>query len=106
MRVTKIKSLLPSLKENKRYVLYEIMSKNKIMGNHQKILEEEIRGFIGDLGIARAGLKFIKSKENKGILQVNHKSVHEVKTALALIDRFNVRTVKVSGMINKLLGAM
>ena len=97
----RIKPLLPTLKENKRYILYEIRSKDK-MNNHQKIIQEEIRNFIGDLGIAKAGLRFLKRKNNKGILQVNAKSVHEVKTGLALIKKFNVRTVKVSGMINKL----
>jgi len=99
MKVLKIRALLPSLKENKRYVLYETMSNN----TDQKMIEIGVKDFIGDLGIARSGIKFLKSKRNRGILQVNHNSVYEVKTALALIDGANVRTVRVSGVINKLL---
>ena len=104
MRVVRIKSLLPSLKEDKRYILYETTSKEKM--NYQEIIGQEIRNFIGDLGIARAGLRFFGEKNNKGILQVNRKSIHEIKTALALINKYNVRTIKVSGTINKLLGSM
>ena len=76
------------------------------MVNHQKFLEGEIRSFIGDLGMARAGIKFLKKKGNKGVIQVNNKSLNEIKTALALIEKENVRTLKVSGMLNKLVDVM
>ncbi len=105
-KVVKIKPLLPVLKEKKRYVLYQIDSENKT-GDVQKQIESELRGFIGDLGLARAGLRFIKNKGNKGIIQVNNKYVDEVKAGLALINEINnnpvrFRTLKVSGVINKL----
>jgi len=102
VKVVWIKSLLPTLKEDKRYILYEIMSKEKI-NSYREMIEQEIRGFIGDLGIARAGLRFVEEKNNRGILQVNRKALHEIKTALALANNYNVRTIKVSGTINKLL---
>ena len=101
----KIKPLLPVLKEKKRYLLYEIDGKNKISNDE---IESGVRDFIGDLGMARAGFRFVKNKNNKGIIQVNHKYVDEVKTGLMLIKKINrnqvrFRTVKVSGVINKLM---
>ena len=103
-----IRSLLPVLKEKKRYILYECDASNKI-NNIQ--IEQELRGFIGDLGLAKANLKFIKSNNNRGILQVNHHFVHEIKAGLALINQINnnqirMRTIKVSGVINKLKRTM
>ena len=106
MKVIKIKPLLPVLKEKKRYILFEIDSSNK-MANIDKEIQMQLRSFIGDMGLARAGLKFVKNKDNKGIIQVNHKSVDEIKTGLALIKDIDaapvrIRTLKVSGIINKL----
>jgi len=104
--VIKIKALLPTLKDKKRYVLYEISSMGNIK-NHEKFMKEKIGSFIGDLGIARAGLRFIKSKNNRGVIQVNNKYVDEIRAGLALVQEINnkpvrIRTVKVSGIINKL----
>ena len=102
----KIKTLLPSLKENIRYFLYEIKSENNIKIT-KKMIEDELRNFIGELGLAKAGLNFIETNNNKGILKVNAKSLHEIRTGLALINninnnKVNVKTLKVSGTINKL----
>ncbi len=76
------------------------------MEDHKIFLEEEIRRFIGDLGIAKAGIRFLKNKNNRGILQANNKSLNEVKAALALVEMHNIRTVRVSGVLNKLVEAM
>mgnify|MGYP001588899615 CR=1 FL=1 len=108
--MVKIKPLLPSLKERKRYILYEIDSNVK-MDNLRRDIFNELRGFLGDLGLAKAGLNFVSYKNNKGILQVSHNTVDEVKTGLALIknignNKLRVRTLKVSGVLNKLKVAM
>ena len=98
----RIKTLLPSLKENKRYILYDVEFVDK-MDDSRGLIEEKLRNFVGDLGIARAGLRFVDAQHNRGIIQVSHTSVHEIKTGLALINGFNVRTIKVSGSLSKLL---
>ena len=102
--MVKIKTILSTLKEKKRYVLYEIESKRKM--NNQQVIQEGLKNFIGDLGLAKAGLQFIKSKNNRGIFQVTNKSLNEVRTGLALIqdseNPIRIKTLKVSGMINKL----
>ncbi|MEK6952339.1 MAG: Rpp14/Pop5 family protein [Nanoarchaeota archaeon] len=95
----KIKNLLPSLKERKRYILYKT---NKKMDKED--IDSSLKSFMGELGIAKSGLKFIKHENEKGIIQVNHKFVDEVKTGLALIYRpdLMIRTVRVSGTLKNL----
>ncbi|MEK6934375.1 MAG: Rpp14/Pop5 family protein [Nanoarchaeota archaeon] len=96
----RIKNLLPSLKEKKRYILYEIDGKM-----NYKDVDDNLKRFIGELGYAKAGVRFVKSKEDKGIIQVNHRYVDEVKTGLALINK-PIRTKKVSGVLNKVKEGM
>lgn len=66
-----------------------------------------IKRFIGELGLGRAGVNILKNNGNKGIIRVNHKHVDEVKMALALINNYNdkeikVECTKVSGVLKKL----
>ena len=105
-KVITIQSLLPVLKERKRYLLYQ-MDSTMNMVPQQDLIEHELRGFVGDLGLAKAGLRFISQKKNRGIIQVNHTSVDDIKTGLALIRKMNnspvrITTIKVSGVVNKL----
>ena len=97
----KIKNLLPSLKERKRYILYK---SNKKMDRYD--VERGLKNFLGELGFAKAGLRFIKHKDDKGIIQVSHKFVDDTKVGLALIYRpdLMIRTVRVSGTLNGLKG--
>jgi RNase P/RNase MRP subunit POP5 len=93
-QVIKIKPILPSLKEKKRYILYEgKLSRNAI--------KQGIKDFIGEYGMAKAGIMFIKSKNNKGIIKTNVKWLEQVKTALSLM-KTRVKPVKVSGTLKKL----
>jgi len=75
------------------------------------MLIKELKTIVGELGLARSGLRFIKSKNNRGILQINHNALNETKTALSLInninnEKVNIRTLKVSGVLNKLKQAI
>lgn len=97
-RVIKIKPILPSLKEKKRYILYE----GKASRNS---LKQGIRAFIGDLGMAQAGIMFIKSKNDKGIIRTDVKWVDKVKTSLSLMKP-RVQPVKVSGTLKKLKSSL
>ena len=105
-----MKPLLPTLKERKRYILFELTSEKKI---EKKIVGEQVRKaclqFLGELGMARAGVQFLPETYNngKGIIRVGHKYVDEVKAALALVSKidgkkasFNIS--KVSGIIDRL----
>lgn len=88
---------MPSLKENNRYLLYEA---EKEITEAQ--VHESIKDFIGDLGVAKANPVLLIKKSKKGIIKVNNKYVNTIKTALMLIKDNNVKTVKVSGMLNRI----
>jgi len=66
-----------------------------------------IRRFIGELGMGKAGVSVLRNDGFKGILRVNHDYVDEVKTALALVNNYNnkeikIESTKVSGVLKKL----
>jgi ribonuclease P/MRP protein subunit POP5 len=107
----KLKPILPSLREKKRYVVFEIISKTKIdFTAASKAIWQSLLGFAGTIGSAQAGIwlmndKFNKEKQ-KGIIKTSHKSVDLLKAALALIKEIDsqaaiVRSTAVSGILNK-----
>ena len=107
-----LKSLLPTLKERKRYLAFEVISKEKI-GNFSSISSAvwaKTKEFLGELGLAKAGIWLLPDKWNSskqtGIIRVSHKHVNELKASLALIKNIDnfpviVRSIGVSGMLNK-----
>ena len=102
--MVKIKPLLSSLKERKRYLLYKVTGVEKIEKGY---VYKMIKRFLGELGTGKAGVMMLSSKGNNGIIRVNHNHVDEVKVALALINNYDnkdikVETIKVSGAISKL----
>tara|TARA_Y100000310_G_scaffold309580_1_gene353833 strand:- start:1522 stop:1872 length:351 start_codon:yes stop_codon:yes gene_type:complete len=105
----KLKHLLPSLREKKRYIVYEVQANSQITHTEaKKEVSNKMKQFIGELGIAQAGLMHLKDwKNNQGIIKVNAKHVDHAKASLSLIKTINekkatVKSVAVSGIINKL----
>ena len=111
MQGKKLKPLLPSLREKKRYLAFEIISKDKISSIdsvEQKIFDSTLQ-LIGQKGASRAGIMILKDKYNnetqKGLIRVNNKEVNNLRSALALIDNVDkkeaiFRTIGVSGVLN------
>ena len=96
-----MKPILPTLKENPRYVLFRSDVEKEILSEYKR--------FLGELGIGKAGIKFMSfDKKNQiGVLRTNSKYLDETKVALTLIKKLKsknakVDILKVSGMINKL----
>ena len=86
--------LLSSLKQKKRYLVFEVISKNKYSTQEiEKEVNLVLTSWLGQLGIARAAPLFLKEKFNQSkqrfILKVNHKYVAEAKAALSLIKKIN-----------------
>jgi len=104
-----MKPVIPSLREKKRYLVFEIKSNTSFkQQSAEKAVTEEILKFIGTLGYSKAGVIFLKDnyKNNKGILRIGNKHVDEIKMALGLIKSIekkdvNVNTIYVSGILNK-----
>ena len=106
--IKKIKPILPSLREKKRYLVYESVSEMKIQYNYiKRSINSAILSYIGELGYANAGIIILpENKNTKGILRVNTKYLDKVKASLTLIESINkerviVKSVGVSGTLKK-----
>ncbi len=115
MVTKKLKPILPSLREKKRYLVFEVISKNKIADSgavSRAILDHSLQ-FLGQLGTAKAGLMVLNNKWDhklqRGIIKVSHKHVDAAKAALIFADKVNdeeaiFRSLGVSGILNKAVG--
>ncbi|HIK01880.1 TPA: ribonuclease P protein component 2 [archaeon] len=99
----------PTLKENWRYISFELLSENKI--SEKQIVSEmlnSILSFLGELGASNANLWLIEydSKTSSGIVRCSNKALTEVIASLATItsiggSRTTFRVLGVSGTIKK-----
>ena len=89
-----MKSLKPSMREKKRYLLL----KGK---NLKKNVEKSILEYIGVLGMSKAGLSWIKSTSGSAIICINRGSVDHTRASFAVYaDKISVK--KVSGTLKGL----
>jgi ribonuclease P/MRP protein subunit POP5 len=107
----KEKPLQPSLREKKRYLVYEVLSKQALKaGEVSTAIKSTMQQFVGDLGLGKAGLMFFDKDYNlanqRGFVKVSHTSLDELKASLPFIKEINgldviVKSVTASGMIEK-----
>ena len=105
----KLKPILPSLKEKKRYLSFEIISEHSFSADDaSKATMDSVLSFLGTLEAGKASLMFLSDKysNNSGVIKTNHKFVDKVRTALALISKIDnkdviIRTRVVSGTLKK-----
>ena len=101
--------LLPSLKEKKRYMAFELISKEKLSFNQVKAsIEEALFKYIGLLGTSKAGMQILSEKynNNKGLIKINNKFTNHIKAAFTMIDKINnkkvtIRSIGTSGILKK-----
>lgn len=105
-----MKPILPSLKEKKRYIAFQIISKSKIkaFSSVAKGIKNASLQLNGDIGTAKMGLQVLpeKYRDGKGIVRVNAAYVDELKASLTLIQELEehpalIRSVGISGILNK-----
>lgn len=110
--MVKIKPILPSLREKKRYLAFEIVSNTKIESfqSVSRAIWDYSLQFFGEKGVAQAGIWLLSDKYNpktkRGLIRVNNRYVNDLKSALTLIDEIEnneviVRSVGVSGILKK-----
>ena len=109
----KTKPLLPSLREKKRYLAFEIISEEKLSRYAVfKTLKQKISQVLGVFESANAGIMFLHDKYNPekqtGILKVNYKYLDKVKASFCFVNKIEnknviVRSLGASGMLNKAL---
>ena len=103
----KQKALLPSLREKKRYLVYEALS--EVNFNYKDLKDNIILSFkelFGLEGLARAGLDFVEYKNNKGIVRVSTKGLDMLRASFCFVRKINkddvvLRSLGVSGMLKK-----
>jgi ribonuclease P/MRP protein subunit POP5 len=108
----KIKPILPSLREKKRYVVFEIISESPIQ--NPKLISRTILdvalSYIGELGVAQAGIMVMDDQFNpqsqKGIIRVNHRYTDALKSTFTLVHNISntdliMRSVGISGILKK-----
>ena len=101
--------LLPSLKQKKRYIVFQIISSYTFsVGDVSTAVNDAFHNFIGELGVARASPLFLKEryKDNIMVIKVNHKYVPECIAALTLIKKIKnkgviVKSIVTSGTLKK-----
>ncbi len=105
---TKLKPILPSLREKKRYLAFEVISNHKKPLNEVEIaIQNSVLSFMGQLGAAKAGIMVLSNKWNhelqRGIIKVNNKHIDNLKAALAMTNHDNTifRSIGVSGVLRK-----
>ncbi|MGM5482833.1 MAG: Rpp14/Pop5 family protein [Nanobdellota archaeon] len=107
----KTKPLLPSLREKKRYLAFEVISKQAINKNaiFNAILKKS-KEMLGEIENAKAGIEVLHEKYNqpaqRGIIKVNHKYLEKLRASLCMISSIDskkviTRSLGASGMINK-----
>ncbi len=89
-----LKSLKPSMRENKRYLLVEGK-------NLESNVERAILDFIGILGMSKTGLSFVKKQGDTAVICVNREAVNEVRASLAIFPE-KISVKKVSGTLRGL----
>ena len=112
MSPSTLKPLPPTLREKKRYLVFEAISKNHILplSKAAKAIAFAYASLHGQRGAASAGLIYLakRSDENKqrGILRVDRRNVTDLKAALTLVKDIDgqetiIRSIGVSGMLKK-----
>lgn len=108
MKKVKLAPLLPSLKEKRRYVVFEILTEGSVSFQDVKeAILTETHSFLGRLHSAKAGIEFLPDwKEHTGIVRVANHYLDHLKAAFTLIRKINKKEVivasrGVSGTLNK-----
>ncbi len=89
-----MKSLKPSMRENKRYLLV-------VGANLKANIERAILDFIGVLGMSRTGLSYIKTNKNSAIISINREAINEVRASFCVWPE-KISVKKVSGTLKGL----
>jgi ribonuclease P/MRP protein subunit POP5 len=109
--MAKLKPLLPTLREKKRYLAFEVINGSDLDTKEiRHSIDTAITQHLGREGMAKAGLLFVKQNKNKGVLRVSHTMLNEVRQAILFITKIQekrviVRSLVASGVLNKATAA-
>jgi ribonuclease P/MRP protein subunit POP5 len=103
-----MKPLLPTLRENKRYIAYEVITATPLRRDVSNDLVDQLAKVLGAFGMADAGVLSISydPQAQTGVLRVSTRSVRRVRAAMLMTgylgrQRACIRTLGVSGILRK-----
>jgi ribonuclease P/MRP protein subunit POP5 len=107
-----MKAILPTLKQKKRYVAFEVVSREAIQSydDIKRTILDAGLSFLGELGMAEAGIRIIDDdydpKAQRGVIKVGHKHVDRLNSALMMVRKIGrhdalIRCVGISGILAK-----
>lgn len=104
--------LKPSLKQKKRYILFEIQAAKVFsLPEASEAIESSLLRFFGEFGLAKASPMLVKEKwsdkKQRFVLKVNHDYVDELKAAVILNKKIKntpvlIRSIVTSGTLKKI----
>lgn len=108
----KTKPLLPTSREKKRYLAYEVISSARFNDATEisKAIYDAAKEFLGNLGMAKAGIIVLNDqfdqRTQRGIVRVDNKHVDDLKASFIFINGIGthesiVRSVGASGILKK-----
>ena len=108
-KTKKVKRLMPSLREKKRYLKIKIISlTGSFTTSPFQELLVKINNFFGIFESANAGIMLISTniKENTVTLKVNNKYLDKLRASLLFIQELTtnkviIKSIRASGSINK-----
>ena len=112
----KLKPVMPSLRERKRYLAFEVLSTTKVdVHAVAKAVWHAVLAFVGELGAAELGLIVLTDNYNpnkqRGVVRVSHIGIDRLKASLTFITSIeghpaSVRSLITSGNLNKAKAAI
>jgi RNase P/RNase MRP subunit POP5 len=109
----KVRSIKPSLREKKRYVVFELITKDNVKINSFNVksaIEKCLKDYVGTKGMAGIGFiflpKFYNEEKNSGLFRVTTKGLNDVRAGLLFLKNINnidviFRIKFVSGILKK-----
>lgn len=106
-----MKPILPSLREKNRYIVFEVISKNKIkFDNVKKEIYTMENKMLGEIEMSNAGIMFLSDWSNqRGIIKVSNHYSDKIRISFLFINKINnydviVQTRGISGILKKARG--
>lgn len=108
----KLKPILPSLREKKRYIAFEVLSEKKLSNElpvRAAIMGQSLE-YLGYSRVSESGIAFLSDQfdvpHQRGILRVSHRYLDSARCILAMIREIDgkkamVRSIGVSGILKK-----
>ena len=90
-----MKSLKPSMREKKRYLFIQGN------GNLRENILKATREFLGEYGMSKTALTFIKSEKDKIVISINREMLNQIRASLCIFPE-KMEVVRVSGTLKGL----